>query len=478
MVLQDEDLAEYALSEALKQGATYAEARLQVNTDKEASLKNGEVEPLGYGESLGIGMRVMYGKGMAFGATNRLQKDSVIDLARTLVKNAKSASKYFKEKLKMSEEDSFIAKWGAVEEQKLEEIDSSQMIVSLKEMEKEVLSIAGATSIPFRLFYLSLSVEEKFYVNSQGTRLESRVPRVSFFGILTGHQAGNVVQRAVQMGASGGWEVYERVRMLERIKEESKTIVDILAKAEKFSAEEMDVIVGPEVAGIMAHESVGHPSEADRVLGREAAQAGESYLVASDIGRQVGSSQAFISDDPTIPGSSGYYLYDDEGVPARKRRLIVEGRITEFLQNRETASRFGIKSNGAARANDYSREPIVRMANTYVEPGDMRLEEMIRSVKKGVMIKNFMEWNIDDKRLNQRYVGHESYMIENGELKGLVKAPVLEITTPRLWSSVAARSKDLIFDTATCGKGDPMQGIPVWHGGPYMLLKNVKIGAR
>ena len=94
------------------------------------------------------------------------------------------------------------------------------------------------------------------------------------------------------------------------------------------------------------------------------------------------------------------------------------------------------------------------------------------------MIRNFMEWNIDDKRYNQRYVGHEAYRIENGEVKDMVRNPVLEITTPKLWSSIAAKSRDLVFDAATCGKGDPSQGIPVWHGGPYMLLKSIQLGAR
>ena len=89
-----------------------------------------------------------------------------------------------------------------------------------------------------------------------------------------------------------------------------------------------------------------------------------------------------------------------------------------------------------------------------------------------------MEWNIDDKRLNQRYTGFEAYLIEKGELKGLVKNPVLEITTQALWSSVDARGREMEFFAGTCGKGDPMQGCPVWMGGPDVRLRNVTIGVR
>jgi TldD protein len=255
-------------------------------------------------------------------------------------------------------------------------------------------------------------------------------------------------------------------------------VLKILKDAAKFVPGEMDLLVGPEVAGIMAHESVGHPGEADRILGREAAQAGESYLTADDVGLRVGSNEANVSDDPTIPHSYGYYIYDDEGVRARKRRLIAGGAITELLQNRETAQSYGVDSNAAARAVRFDREPIIRMANTFVEPGDYTFEELLKEIRRGVYIRNFMEWNIDDKRLNGRYVGHESYAIENGELKGLVRNPVVEISTPKLWSSVQARGRETEFGAATCGKGDPMQGAPVWHGGPHMIVKDVKMGAR
>jgi len=87
-----------------------------------------------------------------------------------------------------------------------------------------------------------------------------------------------------------------------------------------------------------------------------------------------------------------------------------------------------------------------------------------------------MEWNIDDRRWNQRYVGLEAYLIENGEIKGLVKNPVIEVTTQGLFSSVDAVGKELRFDAATCGKGDPMQGVPVWTGGPRYKSKRFNSG--
>jgi TldD protein len=234
--------------------------------------------------------------------------------------------------------------------------------------------------------------------------------------------------------------------------------------------------LGPEVVGIICHESCGHPQEADRILGREAAQAGESYLEPDMIGTKIGSEYVTIVDDPTLPKSFGYYLYDDEGVEARERMLVDKGKVANFLQNRETAAELGVKSNGAARAVAYSREPMIRMANTYMKPGSYDREELFDDIKSGVYIKTFMEWNIDDRRFNQRYVGLEAYLIRNGEIDKPVRNPVLEVTTPSLYGSVDAVSNTVDFQAATCGKGDPQQGASVWTGGPEIRLRGLRLG--
>jgi len=223
------------------------------------------------------------------------------------------------------------------------------------------------------------------------------------------------------------------------------------------------------------HESAGHSYEADRILGREAAQAGESFITREMLGTRIGSNNVTVIDDPTIETSAGFYLYDDEGVKARKRILIKDGIINEFLHNRETAKALSIKSNAAARAVSFGREPIVRMANTYMQKGDWSRDEIIEDTKKGIYVKNFMEWNIDDIRFNQKYVGAEAYFIKNGELAEPVVNPVIEVTTPTFYKSVDACAKDLEFYAGPCGKGEPMQAVPVFMGGPTTRLKGLKI---
>ena len=316
---------------------------------------------------------------------------------------------------------------------------------------------------------------EKYFINSEGSRVLSKIPRTDFWYFVTVEEGGRTAQRYWQYGAAGGFEKIYGYKFPELLASEVKATHINLKKGVAAPKEKVDLVVAPQITGIMVHESVGHPYEADRVLGREAAQAGESFISPSMLGTRIGSDAVNIVDDPTIPGSFGYYLYDDEGVKARERWLLKKGIITELLQNRETAAIMGGKSNGSARATGYDREPIVRMANSIVKPGGFTEDELVESVKNGVFIKNFMEWNIDDKRLNAKYTGAEAYMIRNGRIAEPVWRPTIEISTPKLWSSVDGVAGNMEYHAGTCGKAEPMQAIPVWFGGPSMRIRNIKL---
>jgi TldD protein len=475
---QAKHLAEIAVSKATSSGASYAEARVQETSGRQFLLKNGEAQPASFAEGFGLGIRVLARGALGFAATNSLEPANVRELAVRVVRAAKASASVMKKPIVFDSSKVVRRKWAAEEKQGIEGGDANWLRGVLMEMESRIADGRAGVQIPGRFMGLGVDLEERYYVNSDGARVQGRLPRVSFFGSLTAVEAGETAQRFIQAGESGGLEVVKRVGLVEKVEEEAKTLGRVLRTTAKPPTDTVDVILSPELSGIAAHESVGHPQEADRILGREGAQAGESYLKADGLGRRVGSDGANVSDDPNLPHSYGYTPVDDEGVEGKKRRLIKNGVINEFLHNRHTAAEFGVESNGASRASAFDREPIIRMSNTFVEPGDYTLEELVKEVKLGVFFKTFTEWNIDDKRFNQRYVALEAYLIENGEMKGLVKAPVLEITTAKLWGSVKARSRTMEFEAATCGKGDPQQGAPVWTGGPDTLLTGIKLGGR
>lgn len=466
------ELVEFAVEKAQELGASYAEARFEEKNGTEIVMKNGNPEGLGILADRGIGIRVLVNGGMGFASTNVLTKESVEEAVKKAVKLAKAAAKLRNRPIQFSEEDFHQVFYEVKMKKDFRNVSAEEKMEYLKLIEERVKETGVNT--PMRFLRYGDFMWHKVFMNNEGALVESLIPRVSITYNLVVFEEGQMEQAPlVQRAFSGGLELIEKDKPWEWAVKDVKALQKLIKEGQKPPEGKVDVVISPEVAGIAVHESVGHPYELDRIMGREAAQAGESFVKPEMLGERIGSEAVTVIEDPTIPNSWGFYLYDDEGVKARPRYLIREGIINEFLMNREYAAYLGMKSNAAARALNYNREPIVRMANTYLAPGDYSFEELIEDVKLGVYMVSFNEWNIDDRRYQQRYIGREAYLIENGEIKHPVRRPILEITTKGLWSSVDAVGKEVEFYPGTCGKGEPSQGVPVWMGGAHARLRDV-----
>jgi TldD protein len=459
----------------LAAAADWAEVRVEKAEGNSVILKNGNPDAAGFDRSLGIAIRVLVKGGMGIAFTNRFDQASLQAAVDKSLKTAKASSKGLRKPVVLAPQKAQTADYSADCKVRPADIDSSEKLALLMDIDSALL--ATKVKLPARMLQIDDSTREQWLVNSEGTSIHSTIPRLCFTYLLTAENNGDTEQRMRELGATGGWELVKQWKLEQQLTDEARMLARILT-APRAADGVMDIVIGPEITGIAAHESVGHPQEADRILGREAAQAGEAYLNAEDMGLKIGSPVVNVVDDPTVRGSYGWYRYDDEGVQAQRRPLISAGKVVGFLQDRRSASHWGIHSNGSCRASAWDREPIVRMSTTQVVPGDQSIDELLEGVKRGIWIKTYMEWNIDDKRFNQRYVGLEAWNVLNGEPTTLVRRPALELTTPAFWSAVDAVGKDLDWATGHCGKGDPMQGVPVWFGGPSMRLRNIRLGMR
>lgn len=475
-----EDLLNYVIKVGGQLGASYIEARYQRDHQSQIVLKNGVAEVSADIVEKGISIRLLYKGSLGFAYVNSLDRASLRKAVSTAFSLTKSASR-LSQNIRMSEEKLVSASDIVKPRVKYENIDTADKIELLKEADAAAVNAADKLGVKLVSRFIEVGKwdTQKHIINSDGGNVRFQVPRVTANYIITGfHQQKGAVQRFENLGESSGWEAVEKWNLPERMAEESKDISKALLKGVEPPREPVDVVLGSEIVGLVCHESCGHPGEADRMLGREAAQAGETYVKPELFGTRIGTELVTVVDDPRLPHSFGYYLYDDEAVATTERVLIDKGILSGLLHNRETAAELGTHSNGASRANSYNKEPIVRMANTYLKPGDHSLEELFEIMRNGVYIKSYQEWNIDDRRWNQRYVGVVAYRVRDGKLAEMIRDPVVDLTTKGLWSSVKAVADDLKFYAGYCGKGDPMQGIPVWFGGPSVLLSSVRLGVR
>jgi TldD protein len=470
----DTGILEDAVGKLKVSGASYGEVRFHRNKSLTITIMNGAVLGIGREIKEGFGVRAIVSGGLGFASSSGVSKEELEDAVKRSLSSARAASTGVKRRVEMSPAKLGRTAYSVTPKRDFENVPLDVKISWLLEAYKSLELSKGSFKVSSVNIVYEESVEEKVVITSDGAYVESRIPRISVFYNISAEYEGRRANRWFQIGGSGGLEVLEENKLDELMNDDIKSLYINLVKAKSPPKGVMDVILSPEVVGLAVHESSGHPSEADRVLGREAAQAGLSFRTYYR-GTRIGSRYVTVIDDPTIPGSYGFYLYDDEGVAARARYLYKDGELYELLHNRETASVYGTESNAAARAMDYRSEPIVRMANTYLMPRDYSFEELLEDVHHGVYIKKYMEWNIDDVRWGQRYVGLEAYVIENGELKDPIRDVALEITTRELYTSIDAVGKDLRFYAGTCGKGEPAQGVPVWFGGPHVRLRGVRI---
>jgi len=288
---------------------------------------------------------------------------------------------------------------------------------------------------------------------------------------------------SAQIGSScqTGWEYVDGLNLIgeaPRVAEQAAALV----RANECPSGVMTVVLDAEQVAAQVHESVGHPTELDRVYGTEASYAGTSFLKPDDLGSlRYGSKLMNITADPTTPGGLGSFAFDDEGVPAERMPVVEAGLLTGFLTSRETAARIGAGKGGSMRAEGWNRMPLVRMTNLHLEPGEGTLEDLLADVDEGVYMETNRSWSIDDKRLNFQFGTQIAWEIKDGKLGRMLRDATYTGITPQFWGSldaVAGRDSWRLYGSTICGKGQPGQGAHVSHGAAPARFRNVQVGVR
>jgi TldD protein len=277
----------------------------------------------------------------------------------------------------------------------------------------------------------------------------------------------------------GGWEVVQALDLpgnAARVAEQAAALLS----AERCPAGTYDLIIDASQIALQVHESIGHPTELDRVLGDEAAFAGMSFLGVDDLDTlRYGSDIVNVTADATIAGSLGSFGYDDEGVPAQRDFLIRDGILTGFQTSRESALAIGRESNGCMRADGWNRIPLIRMTTISLEPGEWGFDELIADTERGLYVETNNSWSIDDKRLNFQFACEIGWLIEDGKLTRMVKSPNYTGITPKFWAgcdAICSRAHWDVWGVANCGKGEPMQVAHVAHGAAPARFRDVHVG--
>jgi len=471
----EEDLAHFAIDHAAQLGAEYADARLESHYNELATVANGKVERAVINQKKGIGIRILVKGAWGFQSTTNLTKAGVKEAVNIAFKIAKASSRHVSKPVKLAPAKAYQDSYATEVKVDLEDIAFEDKLKQFLQWEKELHTSKNVIRGLIR--YTGIKIA-KLFMNSQGANI--KFENTLTWAILKADaKRGALTQYYAQtIGHSGGYEIFDQKAMDKVAVETGRKAVSLLkAKAAKME-KDATVILEPNYVALLVHEIVGHPSEADRVLGREAAWAGTTWW-AGKIGEKIGSKYCTVYDDPTIPKTFGFYRYDDEGVKAERKTLIEKGVLKGHMQSRETAAEFGVKPNASMRAITFEYIPLIRMSNTFFADGDWSYEEMLEETKHGYLVIRMRHPSIDDQRYNWTISAQEGYEIKNGELTTHLRDVQLTSTAPKFFKSIdAASKKGEIYPLPGCGKGDPLQGLYVGNGGPYIRGVATVLGAK
>jgi len=322
------------------------------------------------------------------------------------------------------------------------------------------------------------------FASSDGAALTQE--RTECGGAIAAYAAdGDELQRRSYPAAHGGsvalagYEHLLGLELAEHAPRISQEALELLT-APPCPAGVTTLVLGAEQLALQIHESIGHALELDRILLGEASYAGTSWVTPADIGTlRYGSPALTITADATLPLALGSFGWDDEGVAAQRTTLIEEGVLRATLSDRQSAAAIGVPSGGAGRADGFARQPIVRMTNVSIEPGEGSLDELLDGVRDGVYMETNRSWSIDDRRLHFQFGTEVGREIRDGRLGRLLRNPTYAGVTPRFWASldaVAGPQAWRLLGLLNCGKGEPGQVAHVSHGAAPARFRNVEVG--
>ncbi len=474
-----------AVDSARRPGVRFVDARLLLPRVSETLVvRNGQAETLAHQEDRGIGIRVLRPRGWGFAATSQLTRGAIRSCAHRaerlarLAEGTRSSPAPWVEETRGPRNGRYAT---PVREDPFT-VPIERKLNLLREAERAVHT---GPRVKSGRASLSAFLDRKWYASSDGASYQSTILQVGAGIEATAIGEGEVQRRSYPTSfggdyAQGGFEFVSGLDLVSHAAE-CGHLAERLLTAPSCPRGRMDLVLSSDQLALQIHESVGHATELDRVLGYEAGYAGTSFLYPRDQGSlRYGSEQMTIEADATIPGGLGTFPWDDEGVPGQRYPLVKEGRLVSFLSSRSSAGELGLsRSGGTARADGWARTPLVRMTNVNLPPGSRSVPDLLSEVCQGIYLETNRSWSIDDKRLNFQFGTEVGRLIRQGELRGYVRNPLYSGITPEFWGSLEARadaSSWHLWGIPNCGKGQPGQVGRVGHGAPWALFRQVQVG--
>ncbi len=444
---------------ALSRGGDFAEIYIERTTSTTLRLDDNKIEEVVIGTDEGVGMRLVDGERTFFINGNRLETESLKEMARELADGVGGERRIAKFGFQGRELPSYspieVPPDAVSADEKVELLWRANS--AAREYDQRIAQVTAT--------YRDIS-QEVLIANSEG--VFDRDHRIhSLLHVVAVAKEGDLMQTGIEMVAeTRGFELF-RGQTPEEVAREAARVAVLQLGARPAPAGTFTVVISSEAGGTMIHEACGHGLEGDFV------KRGLS-IYAGKLGQKVASELVTVIDDGTLPNKRGTARMDDEGYPTQQVVLIEKGILKGYLQSRKSAQETALPRTGSGRRESYRSLPIPRMRNTFVAPGETLPEEIIASVGEGVLVKRMGGGQVDIVNGNFVFQVLEGYLIRDGKVREAIRGATLTGNGPKVLEEVDMVGRDLGFDVGTCGKDG--QPAPVSDAMPTLRIPALVVG--
>jgi len=455
--LADEVLKK-ALAVALKRGGDFADVYMENRISRTIILEEGKFKSAVFGLIRGAGVRVIDGDKTGYAYTDELSEEKILRAAEVASLIATSGKKTVPVGLKEEKRPSYVKV-----KIPLQEVADDKRMDIMKRAHEAALSYDPRIKMASINYYDE--IRDRIIATSEGVLLRSSLPLIFFIvqTLAVGNNTSHLGRERLSRHA--GLEMFEELPPEKAAREAARESVAML-EAKEAPAGKMDVVIQNGWGGVLVHEAVGHPLEADNIAKQTGAFVGK-------LGKKVAADIFTMVDDGSLPNFRGTTDFDDEGTQMKRNVLIENGVLVKFMTDILSAKQLKMERTGNGRRESFRYYPIPRMTNTFIERGKDKAEDIIASTKNGLYVQSLSGGSVDPTTGVFNFTCREAYLIENGRKTTPVKGATLIGSCLDIITKIDAVADDLDFGPGICGKG---QSAEVTAGQPTVRIRGITVG--
>ncbi len=454
----EQELFDWVIAKALERGGEFAEVYVENRISRSILMEESKFKSAVFGISQGAGIRVISGDKTGYAYTEEINEENLIraaEIASYVARGTEAASPV---PVETAKRDSFITV-----KIPLQDIADEKRLDVIRRANQAALDYDQRIKMASIDYYDE--IRARTIANSGGLLVSDELPLLFFIVQTLGVGNNTRHMSRERLSRHSGFEMFDEVSPEEVARRAAREAVAML-EAQDCPAGKMDVVMENGWGGVLVHEAVGHPLEADNI-------AKEIGAFTGKLGQKVASDVFTMVDDGTLPNRRGTTNFDDEGTQMQRNVLIKEGVLEKYMSDILSAKQLGMKRTGNGRRESFRYIPIPRMTNTFIERGKDKPEDIVASTKSGLYVQSLSGGSVNPITGIFNFTCREAYLIEDGKKSVPVKGATLIGSCLDIIQNIDAVGDDLDFGPGICGKG---QMAEVSAGQPTVRIRGITVG--